>query len=107
MNEAIYLIEKKAISSCSQFRYCIINNSSNQEKYFHHPLTIQKLGILVMSFFKVQSHPSHLNPKEQKKANNQTKPFLACVHNPKINTYLIVGLTPTGTQLMNDDGDRK
>jgi len=94
MNEALFLIEKRNIFTFEDFRYCLIKSENIQEKIFNHPLTLQKLAILMLTFF-----------KEQRK-NDIQKPFLVCVHHKKAKTYLIVGISPFGENFITNNEDR-
>lgn len=61
MTEAIFLLEKRGVQACREFRYCLVKSESTQDKFFSHPLTLQKLAILMLTFLKVRDNKSLQN----------------------------------------------
>lgn len=88
------LIEKKAISPASEFRYAIISSDSiNQIKFFHHPLAIKKLNCFIQEAY------------QSLRANIRPKPMVLCVFNSSRNTYFVCGVI-SKLQDKNDFGWR-
>jgi len=94
MTEAIFLLEKRGVQACKEFRYCLVKSESTQEKFFSHPLTLQKLAILMLTFLK------ELVKKDAE------KPFLVYVHHKKMKKYLVVGVSPFGDHFISNTEDR-
>lgn len=88
------LIEKKAISPVTDFRYAIISSDSlTQTKFFHHPLAIKKLNCFIQEAY------------QNLRANIKPKPMVLCVFNSARNTYFVCGVV-SKLQEKNDFGWR-
>lgn len=88
------LIDKKAVSPASEFRYAIISSDAlTQTKFFHHPLALKKLICFIMEAY--QSSRKNIKPK----------PMVLCIFNSQRNTYFVCGVI-SQMQDKNDFGWR-
>jgi cell division control protein 45 len=77
------IIDKKSITPSKHFRYSIINTDTSEEiKYFQHPLSLEKLALFVMDTY----HNSRFCK------NKVDKPFILAVLNSSNKTYLVAGV---------------
>lgn len=83
VNNGTAVIDKKKITPSSNFRYAIINNDlSDDIKYFHNPLSLEKLTLFVMNLY----HKSKTNKQFE------NKPFILALSHSTNNSYLVAGV---------------
>lgn len=88
------LIEKKAISPVTEFRYAIISSDTlTQTKFFHHPLAMKKLNCFIQEAY------------QNSRVNIKPKPMVLCVFNSARGTYFVCGVV-SKLQEKNDFGWR-
>ncbi|KRX06630.1 hypothetical protein PPERSA_13109 [Pseudocohnilembus persalinus] len=87
VNEATFLIERNAMESNDNFRYCIIKKEQLQhQKFFQNPFSLQKLGMYIMEIYKYR--------KNEYNNMNQQKPIILACQQSKSETYLVTGIIP-------------
>jgi cell division control protein 45 len=83
VNNGTAVIDKRKINPSSNFRYAIINNDMSDDiKYFHNPLSIEKLSLFIMNIYHKSKFLKSL----------EIKPFVLALLNSKNKSYYIAGV---------------
>jgi cell division control protein 45 len=83
VNNGTSVIDKRKINPSSNFRYSIINNDMSDDiKYFHNPLSIEKLALFIMNIYHKSKFLKSL----------EIKPFVLALLNSKNKSYYIAGV---------------
>ena len=87
------ILDKRSITPSRDFRYAIINSDISEDtKYFHYPLSLEKLALFVMDTF----HTSRVAKI------NAIKPFVLAIYNSKNKSYLAAGVLGSARQYENE-----
>lgn len=84
VNKGTPIIDKRAISVTKNFRYHVINNDTDDEiKYFHYPLSLEKLALFIL-----ETH----NAIHKNDPNFIKKPFVLAIYIAASKSYLVAGV---------------